>query len=408
MKEINGGVVAPKGFKSAGIRAGIKPNQTNKDMAMVYTEKEAVVAGTFTKNKVKAAPVKWGQEVVYGGGNVNAVVINTGIANACTSTQGYENTKLTANKTAELLGVDINKVLICSTGVIGKQLPMDIILKGVEMLVPSLKDDPQSATNASEAILTTDTHKKEIAFEFEIDGKIVHIGGMCKGSGMIHPNMGTMLGIVTTDVNISKELLQSALSESVESSFNMISVDGDTSTNDTVFVLANGLAENEKIVEKNENYKIFYEMLHKVNVYLAKQIAGDGEGCTRLFEVEVLNAPTHNDAVLLSKSIITSNLTKAAVFGNDANWGRIFCAMGYSGADFDPEKTDIYIESEFGNLKIVENGLATDYDEEVATKILSGKPLRAIADVKIGKETAIAWGCDLTYEYVKINADYRS
>ena len=269
-------------------------------------------------------------------------------------------------------------------------------------------DTAAAGTLAAESIMTTDTVKKEIAVETEIDGKKVTIGGMCKGSGMIHPNMCTMLGFVTTDVNISKELLQEALSDSVKDTYNMVSVDGDTSTNDTVLLLANAQAQNAEITEKNEDYAKFTEALGYVNTWLAKHIAADGEGATALFEVKVIHAESKEQAVTLSKSIITSNLTKAAIFGHDANWGRILCAMGYSGAQFDPEKVDLYFESAAGSLKIIEDGVATGYSEEEATKILSEKEVTAIADIKMGDAEATAWGCDLTYDYVKINADYRS
>ena len=299
-------------------------------------------------------------------------------------------------------------MLVASTGVIGKQLPMDILEAGVKKMVPLLSETAAAGTLAAESIMTTDTVKKEIAVETEIDGKKVTIGGMCKGSGMIHPNMCTMLGFVTTDVNISKELLQEALSDSVKDTYNMVSVDGDTSTNDTVLLLANAQAQNAEITEKNEDYAKFTEALGYVNTWLAKHIAADGEGATALFEVKVIHAESKEQAVTLSKSIITSNLTKAAIFGHDANWGRILCAMGYSGAQFDPEKVDLYFESAAGSLKIIEDGVATGYSEEEATKILSEKEVTAIADIKMGDAEATAWGCDLTYDYVKINADYRS
>ena len=275
-------------------------------------------------------------------------------------------------------------------------------------MAPVLSPAGSAGTLAAEAIMPTDTVKKEIAVEVEIGGKKVTLGGMCKGSGMIHPNMCTMLGFITTDVEISKELLQEALSESVNDTFNMVSVDGDTSTNDTVLLLANGLAGNPVIREKDGDYEKFAEALNYVNTWLAKQIAADGEGATALFEVKVIGAERKEQAVTLSKSIITSNLTKAAIFGHDANWGRILCAMGYSGAQFDPEKVDLYFESAAGKLKIIEDGVATDYSEEEATKILSEKAVTAIADIKMGEASATAWGCDLTYDYIKINADYRS
>lgn len=405
---IDGGITAPKGFLAAGLRAGIKPGKTNKDMAMIYSQVPAVTAGAFTRNKVKAAPVLWDAKLTDTHDTARAVVVNSGVANACTGADGMANVEKEAEQVANALGINKEEVLVGSTGVIGAQLPMDVILKGIDALAEELSESRQSADDAATAILTTDTHKKELAMTFEIGGKTVTMGGMCKGSGMIHPNMGTMLGYITTDVAISKELLVKALKENVEDTFNMVSVDGDTSTNDTVLVLANGMAENMVIDKEDENYQVFVEALNEMNTYLAKQIAGDGEGCTRLFEVTVQGAPTKEDAVILSKSIVTSSLTKAAVYGMDANWGRILCAMGYSGAEFNPDTVDIWIESEHGKLQLVQQGMAADYSEELATKILSANPVKALADVHMGDAKATAWGCDLTYEYVKINADYRS
>ncbi len=291
---------------------------------------------------------------------------------------------------------------------IGKQLPMDRIVAGVKAMVPELDSSQESGTAAAIAIMTTDTVKKEVAVQFEVGGKTITMGGMCKGSGMIHPDMCTMLSFVTTDAAISKELLQEALREDIKDTYNMISVDGDTSTNDTVLLLANGLAGNEEIQTKNEDYEAFCEALNFINETLAKKMAGDGEGCTALFEVKIIGAETKEQAVTLSKSVITSSLTKAAIFGHDANWGRILCAMGYSGAMFDPEKVDLYFESAAGKLKIIENGVALSYSEEEATRILSEPEVTATADIKSGEATATAWGCDLTFDYVKINADYRS
>ncbi len=406
MKIINGGVTAPKGFQAIGIAAGIKKGK--KDMAMLYSEAPCAAAGTFTTNVVKAAPVKWDQNIVYHQETAQAVVMNSGIANACTGTEGYGYCEETAKAAAKLLNLDPLQVLTASTGVIGKQLPMDVIKTGIETMVPMLSHSEAAGTLAAEAIMTTDTKKKEIAVQFELGGKTVTIGGMSKGSGMIHPNMCTMLAFITTDAAISKELLQKALSGSVQDSYNMISVDGDTSTNDTCLLMANGLAGNQKIKEEDQGYQTFKEALDYVNTWLAKHMAADGEGATALFEVKVIGAESKEQAVILSKSIITSNLVKAAICGHDANWGRILCAMGYSGAQFDPEKVDLYFESAAGKLKIIENGVDTGYSEEEATKILSEKEITAIADVKMGEDCAVAWGCDLTHEYVSINADYRS
>lgn len=407
MKCIDGGVTSAKGFQAAGIAAGIKKGNT-KDMAMIYSEKPCTTAGTFTTNLVKAAPVKWDQKVVYEAPYTQAVVCNSGIANACTGAEGYGYCEATAKAAAEVLDIPKESVLVASTGVIGQQLPMEKLEAGVKKLAPVLSGARQAGILAAESIMTTDTVRKEAAVEIELSGKTVTIGGMCKGSGMIHPNMCTMLGFVTTDAAIEKQLLQEALSEVVADTYNMISVDGDTSTNDTVLVLANGMAENPVITEKNEDYETFKGALKYVNTSLAKQIAADGEGASALFEVKIIGAETKEQAVVSSKSVITSNLTKAAIFGHDANWGRILCAMGYSGAQFDPDKVDLAFESSAGHIQIIENGVAVNYSEEEATRILSENYVTAIADLKMGQETAIAWGCDLTYDYVKINADYRS
>ena len=397
MKKIKGGVTAPKGFAAMGLKAGIKKDK--KDMAMIYSSTPCVAAGTFTTNQVKAAPVIWDRDTIYTSDYVHAVVCNSGVANACTGKIGMDYCEQMAEATAKALDIEKRQVLVASTGVIGAQLPMDKITKGIQLLAPTLDESLDGGHLAAEAIMTTDTIPKEIAFEFEIGGKTCTIGGMCKGSGMIHPNMCTMLGFIMTDVKISKSMLYEALSGDIKDTFNMISVDGDTSTNDTVLLLANGLADNPEITEKNEDYYKFVEALHAVNEFLAKKIAGDGEGATALFEVKIINAESKEQAVTLAKSIVTSSLTKAAIYGHDANWGRILCAMGYSTAKFDPEKVDIYFESKAGKLKIV---------EAKATKILSENEVTAIADVKMGDCTATAWGCDLTHEYVSINADYRS
>ncbi|MDD6798698.1 MAG: bifunctional glutamate N-acetyltransferase/amino-acid acetyltransferase ArgJ [Clostridia bacterium] len=408
MEIINGGVTAAKGFAATGLNVGIK-NNVKKDMAMVVSESPCVAAGTFTLNKVCAAPVKWDKKVVFESDFAQAVVINSGVANACTGQEGFDNCQKLADETAKHLAIPADSVLIASTGVIGKQLPMDIMLGGISRLKSQLGSELSDGELAAEAIMTTDTVKKQVAVTFDVAGTKVTMGGMCKGSGMIHPNMATMLGFITTDLNIEKAVLQKALSSVINDTFNMISVDGDTSTNDTVLVLANKKAGNPVISSENsEGYAEFFEALTYVCKELAKKIAGDGEGATCLFEVTVINASDKEQAKILAKSIVTSSLTKAAIFGHDANWGRILCAMGYSSADFDPEKVDIYFESSAGKIKIVENGTATDYSEEEATKILSQNPVTAIADVKMGDVTATAWGCDLTFDYVKINADYRS
>ncbi|MDO4976399.1 MAG: bifunctional ornithine acetyltransferase/N-acetylglutamate synthase [Eubacteriales bacterium] len=408
MKRIEGGVTAPKGYKAAGVRAGIKPSATKKDMAIIVSDVPAVCAGTFTLNVVKAAPVFWDKMIVNEQETAQAILVNSGIANACTGQEGLDNCKKEAEKVSELFGIAPEKVLVASTGVIGAQLKMDVIEKGIEMLSTCVADTVEAADDAATAILTTDTRKKEIAVTCEIDGKTVTIGGMCKGAGMIHPNMGTMLAFVTTDAAVDKKTLQALLLEEVQDTFNMVSVDGDTSTNDSLLVLCNGLAGNAVLTKEMDGYETFKEALHEVLEYLAKAIAADGEGCTRLFEVICNGAASKEDARIISKSVVCSSLTKAAVFGKDANWGRILCAMGYSGVDFDPEKVDITLACENDSLDIVKDGIATDYSEEKATEILSCNPVQAILDIHAGDATATAWGCDLTYEYVTINADYRS
>lgn len=407
MKVIEGGVTAAKGFEAAATAAQIK-YKDRTDMAMVYSQVPCVCAGTFTTNVVKAACVKWDQQIVASGKKAQVVIVNSGVANACTGAEGFGYCKDTADAAKNALGVDPESVLVASTGVIGRQLPIDRITAGVKALAEKKSDTLESGTEASKAIMTTDTVNKEIAVQFEIGGKTVTVGGMSKGSGMIHPNMCTMLGFITTDAVITKEALQKALRDDVQETYNMVSVDGDTSTNDTVLLLANGMAENEEITLNSEGYALFAEALHEVNEYLAKKMAADGEGATCLFEVEVIHADTKETAKTLAKSVVCSSLTKAAIAGHDANWGRILCAMGYSGAQFDPEKVDLFFESEAGKLQIMKDGVGTDYSEEKATEILSQSVIRAIADIKMGTESATAWGCDLTHEYVSINADYRS
>lgn len=407
MKQINGGVTAAKGFQAAGVEAGVK-YQNRKDMAIIYSETPCVVAGTFTTNVVKAAPVLWDKDIVENSPFGQAVIINSGIANACTGKQGLDCCKAEADCAGKLLGIPAEAVLVASTGVIGMQIPVDRITYGIEKLVSVKQPTQEAGLDAAKAIMTTDTVHKQIAVEAEIGGKTVTMGGMCKGSGMIHPNMCTMLGFITTDVNISKEMLQKALKTDVIDSFNMISVDGDTSTNDTLLILANGMAGNDRIEAEGADYDVFCEALHFITTYLAKKMAGDGEGATCLFEAKVTGAATKENARTLAKSVICSSLTKAAIFGHDANWGRILCALGYSGVEFDPEKIDLYFESRSGKIHIYGNGVACDYSEEEATKILSDPEVTALVDMHMGTEEAAAWGCDLSYDYVKINADYRS
>lgn len=407
MKIIDGGVTAAKGFKAASTAAEIK-YKGRTDMAMVFSEVPCVAAGTFTTNVVKAAPVRWDQDIVYNHQGARAVICNSGIANACTGEEGFSYCKETAKAASESLGIPEDSVLVASTGVIGMQLPIDRIANGVKAMAPKLEGSREAGLEAAKAIMTTDTEKKEAAVEIEIGGKTVTVGGMCKGSGMIHPNMGTMLGFITTDAAIDKALLLELQRELIEDTFNMVSVDGDTSTNDTVFVFANGMAENKEITEKDADYEAFREGLLYVNQSLAKQIAGDGEGCTRLFEVHVAGADSKENAKILSKSVVTSSLTKAAIYGKDANWGRILCALGYAGVDFDPVKVDISLKSADGVIEIVKDGIATDYSEDEATKVLSADAVTADIDVHNGEFEATAWGCDLTHDYVTINADYRS
>ena len=407
MEIINGGVTAAKGFEAAGVEAGIK-YQNRLDMALVYSTVPCKAAGTFTTNVVKAAPVLWDMEVVENSPYAQAVVVNSGIANACTGKIGYGYCLEAAEAVSAALNIPKESVLVASTGVIGMQLKMDKLKAGVEKLAAAKASGLEACHQAAKAIMTTDTVSKEAAVQFDIDGVTVTVGGMCKGSGMIHPNMCTMLGFVTTDIAISKELLTEAVKADVVDTFNMISVDGDTSTNDTLLVLANGMAGNVEINEKGEAYDKFVEALHYINETLAKKMAGDGEGATALFETKVINADTKQNARILAKSVICSSLTKAAIYGHDANWGRILCALGYSGVQFDPEIIELFFQSKAGCIQIYKDGCGTDYSEEEATKILSEPEVTVVVDMKMGEAEATAWGCDLTYDYVKINADYRS
>lgn len=404
---IDGGVTAAKGFEAAGVEAGIK-YKNRKDMALVYSRKPCVCAGTFTSNLVKAAPVIWDREITEHSPYAQAVVVNSGIANACTGKQGYEYCRQTAEAVAAELLIPVDSVCVASTGVIGMQLPVDRMVEGVKLLAAAKQEGLEAGNRAAEAIMTTDTISKQAAVTVEIGGKTVTIGGMCKGAGMIHPNMCTMLGFITTDAVISKELLTKALRADVQDTFNMISVDGDTSTNDTLLILANGMAENPPIDAEGADYDAFCEALHYINETLAKKMAGDGEGATALFATRVIHAKTKEEAKILAKSVICSSLTKAAIYGHDANWGRILCAMGYSGATFDPEAIELSFESAAGRILIFKDGVAAEYSEEEATRILSEPEVTVIADMKEGTASATAWGCDLTYDYVKINADYRS
>lgn len=407
MKVINGGVTAAKGFKAACCEANIKyKNRT--DMAMVYSDKPCECAGTFTSNVVKAACVQWDQKIVYSGEPMQAVVVNSGIANACTGKEGFDACEATAKAVEKELGVPFTNVAVASTGVIGMQLPVEKLVNGVAAMSKTLDESLDAGTAAAKAIMTTDTIHKEVAVTFEVAGKTVTLGGMSKGSGMIHPNMCTMLGFLTTDLAIEKSLLQEALSQVVKDTFNMITVDGDTSTNDTLLIMANGLAENEKITTKGEDYQAFLDALFFVCEFLAKKMAGDGEGASKLFEAKVVNAKSKEDARTLSRAIVASNLSKAAIYGCDANFGRFLCAMGYSGAQFDQNDVELFFESKEGRLQVFDKGTPIVFDEEVATKILGAPEVTIFVDMHEGNEEATAWGCDLTYDYVKINADYRS
>lgn len=407
MESRNGGVTAAKGFEAAGVEAGIK-YQNRKDMALIYSTRPCRAAGVFTSNIVKAAPVLWDKELIDQYGAARAVVVNAGIANACTGEQGASYCRKTAQAAAQALGLKAEEVLVASTGVIGMQLPIERITEGIAGLAAAKNDSLAAGQQAAEAIMTTDTVSKQAAVTVTIGGREVTVGGMCKGSGMIHPNMGTMLAFVTTDAAISQEMLQTALKEDVQDTFNMVSVDGDTSTNDTLIVLANAAADNPEITQKGEDYDLFCRALHAVNESLSRKIAGDGEGATALFETRVIHAVSKQEAKRLAKAVICSSLTKAAIFGHDANWGRILCALGYSGVSFNPSAMELYFESAAGRILIYRDGCAADYSEEEATRILSEPEVTVIVDMKCGNAEAAAWGCDLTYDYVKINADYRS
>lgn len=402
----NKGILAAKGFKAAGEYVGIKKKK--KDMAMLYSNMPCTYAGAFTQNIVKAAPVIWDQKILKEGGKVQAVLINSGNANAVTGIQGYEDTEKMAMTAANLLGLKKEEVLVCSTGVIGVPLPMDIITKGIGVVVSHLSDTDEAAKKASEAILTTDTFSKEIAIEETISGCKVMLGAMGKGSGMIHPNMATMLAFVTTDVNISKEMLQKALGKCVNLSFNMITVDGDTSTNDSVIVLANGMAGNPCIDEEGEAFDQFSHMLFEALKYIAISIVKDGEGATKLLEVEISHVKDFESGKMLAKSILTSSLVKTAFFGEDANWGRILAAMGYAGISFDVNKVTLELESSGGKIALFREGMPLKFKEAKAKKILQESEIKILVKMGEGEVSVTAWGCDLSYEYVKINGEYRS
>lgn len=404
IEEIEGSVTAPKGYSATGDHVGLKKKK--KDLMLVKSEVAATASGVFTTNLVKAAPVLWNQQAVNN--KICGIVVNSGNANACTGELGCRHTEIMAQTYAECIGAGKENIIVSSTGVIGVHLPIEKIVDGIKKLTPTLESTREGGKRAAEGIITTDTYTKEIAVEVEVDGKAVRIGGIAKGSGMIHPNMATMLSFITSDVAISKDLLDKALKESVEDTYNMISVDGDTSTNDMVLVLANGMAGNQEIVAENEDYLKFKAALDYVNKYLAKQIVNDGEGVTKVLEVVVKGAICKDDARKIAKSVICSNLVKTAFFGEDANWGRILCAAGYSGGKFNPNKTTISFSSLGGNITLFKDGEPLKFDEDKALQILKERKIQILISLRNGNAEATAWGCDLSYEYVKINGEYRT
>lgn len=405
IKEVTGGVTAAVGFMAAGVHAGVKKNAEKKDMALIYCENEAVCGGVFTKNKFAAAPVQWCRSVVAGG-SARAVIVNSGNANACTGVQGDADAAKMAEATGAALGVPGGQVLVCSTGVIGVQMPMDVILPGIDACAAALSYDGAEA--AAEAIMTTDLCRKECAVQYEYQGKVITVGGMAKGSGMIHPNMATMLCFITTDLAITPAALQKAVSEAADATFNMVTVDGDTSTNDSMLVLAGGAAGNDVVEVDSEGYAEFLAALKFVAGRLAKLMAYDGEGATKLLECTVSGAADIADARLAAKAVVGSSLVKAAFFGEDANWGRIICAAGYSGAQFDPANVNLTLKSAAGAIQLMANGGGLAFDEEFAAKILKEREIAILLDLGAGEAEAVAWGCDLSHGYVSINADYRS
>lgn len=398
MKGIEGGITAAKGYKTGAVHSGIRASQSKKDLAVIVSEVPCQAAAVYTSNIVKAAPLHITREHL-GDGTAQAIVINSGNANAC-APRGEENALREAQAAAKLLGLKTEDVLVASTGVIGQELPIEVIETAMGQIV--LTDD---SADTAKAIMTTDTKMKQTAVEFELNGKTVHLGGIAKGSGMIHPSMGTMLCFVTTDAAISQSVLQQSLSKIVKKTFNRISVDGDTSTNDMCIVLANGLAGNEEITQQND---VFDQALESVMKDLAVMIASDGEGASRLIISTVVDAADETQAETLAMSVASSSLFKAAMFGSDANWGRVLCAMGYSGAQFDPEKVDVLFQSDAGTIEVAKNGRGLDFDEDLAKKILSRDQVQVVMNLHEGDVSVTCWGCDLTYDYVKINGDYRS
>ncbi|MCF8563479.1 bifunctional glutamate N-acetyltransferase/amino-acid acetyltransferase ArgJ [Alicyclobacillus tolerans] len=401
----SGSVTSPKGFLAAGQHVGIK--KQDKDLALIYSQVPAVTAGAFTTNVIQAAPVTWSRQVVQRQ-QAQAIVVNSGNANACTGTRGDEHAAWMADAAGRRLGVEANQVLVASTGVIGVPLPIEVVLAGIENTAELLADSVAAGLEAAQAIRTTDTMSKHTAVKVQLSTGTVTVGGIAKGSGMIHPNMATMLSFITTDAAINPELLSKALRESTAGSYNMISVDGDTSTNDMVVALANGMAENKPIDSEDEDYQRFFEALHTVNTYLAQQIVRDGEGATKFLEVRVQGARDDESARKLAKSVITSNLVKTAFFGEDANWGRIVAALGYAGVEFAPSEVGIVVESAKGTLNLLRNGEPLEFDEAAAQRILHERDIQIFATVGQGFGKAVAWGCDFSYDYVKINGSYRT
>ena len=405
IKYIDGGVTAPNGFLASGIYCGLKKSNLQKDLALIYSEVPAVAAGMYTKNKVKGAPIYITKEHLTNK-KAQAIIINSGNANTCNGDDGLNKAKKMTSLQAKELKLKTGDILVASTGVIGVPLNIDAIKNGIPLLTEKLSKE--GFDDASSAIMTTDTFKKQLALEFYIGDKKITIGSMAKGSGMIEPNMGTMLSFITTDLSISPELLDEALKSSVTVTYNRVSVDGDTSTNDMILILANGLAENVTITEKDENYDAFLEALTTLNTIMAKNIAKDGEGATKLLECQIIGANTEDDAVVLGKSVINSSLVKTAMFGSDANWGRILCALGYTKINFDPEKVDVSFESPAGSIKVCEAGSSLPFNEDKAKEILNENEIIIKVNLFLGDYSAYVWGCDLSYEYVKINGDYRS
>ncbi|MCR5042338.1 MAG: bifunctional ornithine acetyltransferase/N-acetylglutamate synthase [Clostridia bacterium] len=406
MEFISGGVCAAQGFYAGGIHCGIRPNKTKNDLALIYSEFPCVSAAMFTTNIVKAAPVRLDSELAKSG-RARAVIANSGIANACCENDTVNAERMNALASAAL-GFDRSEVFVSSTGVIGQELNVKAVESGMPALIGSCKHSPEGSDAAARAIMTTDTVKKEFAVAFELGGKKVVIGGISKGSGMIHPNMGTMLCYLTTDCAIDRSLLDKALRAVCGKTFNSISVDGDMSTNDSLIIFANGRAGNPIIDAENDDYLAFESALFELCRAIARAMAADGEGAKHLMTCRVSGAPSETQAKLLAKSVICSTLTKSAIFGCDANWGRVLCAMGYSGVDFDPEKCDIAFSSQAGRIDVCRNGRGLAFDEELAKKILSENEVVIEADIKSGESSFECWGCDLTYDYVRINGDYRT